>query len=50
MVLPETLQRLINFMASPLGVLAVIAWMLASICSAYRFLKRKQGRENGDQD
>lgn len=45
MVLPDTLHGLARFIASPWGIIFVVAWMLGGIWSAYRRLKSKQNRD-----
>lgn len=45
MILPEYLNKLIRFIASPLGIVIILAWMLGGIWSAYRRLKSKHNRD-----
>ncbi|NMA92450.1 MAG: hypothetical protein GX973_04935 [Firmicutes bacterium] len=41
MILPQALQKLVRFIASPWGIGLVLAWMLGSIWTAYRRLKSR---------
>jgi len=43
--LPETIHGLARFMASPLGVVLVLAWVFGGIWSAYRRIKSKHNRD-----
>jgi hypothetical protein len=42
--MPERLKNIADFIASPYGIILVLAWVLGSIWSAYRRLKDKDKR------
>jgi fumarate reductase subunit D len=42
--MPERLKNIAAFIASPYGIILVLAWIIGSIWSAYRRLKNKGKR------